>query len=40
MSSCEEARFHLESCALHRIDGDGDGTPCEDLCGSNDPLDD
>jgi endonuclease YncB( thermonuclease family) len=32
MSSCEEARFHLESCALRRIDGDGDGVPCETLC--------
>jgi hypothetical protein len=32
MSSCEEARFHLESCALRRIDGDRDGVPCETLC--------
>ena len=32
MASCAEARFHLESCGLTRLDGDGDGTPCESLC--------
>lgn len=32
MSSCEEARYYLEHCGLTRLDGDGDGTPCESLC--------
>jgi endonuclease YncB( thermonuclease family) len=32
MTSCEEARFYLVSCALTRLDGDGDGVPCEALC--------
>ena len=32
MSSCEEARFYLEECGLSRLDGDGDGIPCESLC--------
>ncbi len=34
MSSCDEARFHLAQCGLRRLDGDGDGVPCEALCGS------
>ncbi|MDJ0846813.1 MAG: thermonuclease family protein [Myxococcota bacterium] len=34
MASCEEARFHLETCGLSRLDGDGDGVPCEKLCRS------
>lgn len=34
MRSCEEARFHLERCAVSTIDGDGDGEPCEALCRS------
>jgi endonuclease YncB( thermonuclease family) len=32
MTSCEEARFYLRSCDLRRLDGDGDGVPCETLC--------
>lgn len=32
MSSCEEARFFLTRCGLARLDGDGDGVPCESLC--------
>jgi endonuclease YncB( thermonuclease family) len=32
MSSCEEARFYLESCGLSRLDPDHDGVPCESLC--------
>lgn len=32
MHSCAEARFHLQQCGLERLDGDGDGTPCESLC--------
>jgi len=32
MSSCAEARFYLEQCGLTRLDRDGDGVACEDLC--------
>ncbi len=32
MSSCEEARFHLQRCSLPRLDNDRDGVPCESLC--------
>lgn len=32
MTSCAEARFYLNSCGLTRLDGDGDGIPCESLC--------
>ncbi len=32
MTSCEEARHHLTVCGLGRLDGDGDGVPCESLC--------
>jgi endonuclease YncB( thermonuclease family) len=32
MSSCAEARFYLRSCGLARLDGDGDGIPCEAIC--------
>lgn len=37
MTSCAEARFHLESCGLTGIDGDGDGVPCESLCRDDPP---
>ena len=33
MASCAEARFFLETCRLRPLDGDGDGVPCESLCG-------
>lgn len=33
MDSCEEATFYLEQCGLNKLDGDGDGTPCESVCG-------
>jgi endonuclease YncB( thermonuclease family) len=33
LRSCAEARFQLEHCKLTRLDGDGDGIPCETLCG-------
>ncbi|TFW71497.1 nuclease [Methylotenera oryzisoli] len=33
MVSCEEARFYLKQCGLHKLDKDGDGVPCEVLCG-------
>lgn len=32
MSSCEEAYFYLKQCGLGRLDGDGEGVPCESLC--------
>jgi Excalibur calcium-binding domain/Staphylococcal nuclease homologue len=32
MINCGEARFYLNSCGLTRLDGDGDGVPCEMLC--------
>ncbi len=35
MRSCEEARFYLNSCGLHRLDADSDGIPCESICGGN-----
>ena len=36
MKSCAEAKFYLKTCRGVKIDGDGDGIPCEDqLCGSN-----
>jgi len=33
MRSCEEAFFFLRVCGVTRLDGDGDGVPCETLCG-------
>jgi len=32
MSGCAEARFQLRTCRNPRIDGDGDGIPCEAIC--------
>ena len=32
MTDCAEARFFLNECGLTRLDGDGDGIPCEALC--------
>ncbi len=33
MTSCEEATFYLNNCPNVKIDGDGDGIPCErQLC--------
>ena len=32
MTSCDEAYFYLEECELTRLDGDGDGVPCEAKC--------
>jgi endonuclease YncB( thermonuclease family) len=32
IASCEEAIFQLNRCGATRIDGDGDGVPCEALC--------
>lgn len=35
VSSCKEARFYLEQCGFHRLDRDGDGVPCENVCGKS-----
>lgn len=32
MTSCEEAQFYLNQCSVGRLDGDGDGVPCESIC--------
>ena len=32
MSSCDEARYFLTVCGVKKLDGNGDGTPCEALC--------
>lgn len=32
MDSCEEAYHYLNQCGLGRLDGDGDGVPCESIC--------
>jgi Excalibur calcium-binding domain len=32
MIFCEEAKFYLTQCGLSRLDGDGDGVPCDALC--------
>ncbi|MBL8355675.1 MAG: excalibur calcium-binding domain-containing protein [Delftia acidovorans] len=33
MTSCEEAKFFLRNCPNTKMDGDGDGIPCErQLC--------
>ncbi len=33
MTSCAEATYYLRSCRATRLDGDGDGVPCEKICG-------
>lgn len=33
MTSCEAARYQLRVCGARRLDSDGDGVPCEKLCG-------
>mgnify|MGYP002615906140 CR=1 FL=1 len=32
MSSCAEAKFHLNECGESRLDRDHDGVPCESMC--------
>ena len=33
ISSCHDALYYLEICGMRRLDRDGDGIPCEDVCG-------
>ena len=33
MANCAEAVYHLRTCGQRGLDGDGDGKPCERLCG-------
>lgn len=33
MSSCDEAYYKLQVCGIERLDRDGDGVPCENVCG-------
>lgn len=32
MTTCEEAKYYLTQCGVKRLDGNGDGIPCESLC--------
>lgn len=32
MESCAQAKYYLNQCDRSRLDGDGDGVPCEALC--------
>lgn len=32
MASCKEAMFYLNQCGMGRLDRDGDGKPCENVC--------
>lgn len=32
MTSCDEAKFHLNECGESRLDRDHDGVPCENVC--------
>ena len=33
MISCQEVRYFLNECGVDSLDRDGDGVPCEKLCG-------
>lgn len=33
MQSCEQAKFYLNQCGVSKLDRDGDGIPCENICG-------
>lgn len=33
MVTCDEAHYHLTRCGVRALDPDGDGVPCEALCG-------
>lgn len=38
MNSCEEAYDVLRTCGRTSLDGDGDGIPCEAICGRRGPT--
>ena len=33
MTSCDEAKHYMTQCGLDKLDSDGDGSPCENVCG-------
>ncbi|CAD7288257.1 excalibur calcium-binding domain-containing protein [Campylobacter suis] len=33
MKSCKEAMYYLNNCGMDKFDRDGDGVPCENVCG-------
>ena len=33
MDNCDDAKFHLRECGMHKLDRDHDGVPCESICG-------
>ncbi|MBU0648207.1 excalibur calcium-binding domain-containing protein [Patescibacteria group bacterium] len=33
MVSCQEAQHYYDACGITELDDDGDGTPCENVCG-------
>ncbi|MFZ3481783.1 excalibur calcium-binding domain-containing protein [Sphingomonas sp. 3-13AW] len=35
MADCDDAYHHLQHCGMRRLDRDGDGIPCEKLCGKH-----
>ncbi|MDD3883802.1 MAG: thermonuclease family protein [Gallionella sp.] len=38
MVTCDEAHYHLTRCGVRALDPDGDGLPCEALCGGDASL--
>ena len=35
MNSCDEAKFYFTRCGVSTLDGNGDGIPCQSLCGNH-----
>ena len=33
MTSCKEAMYYFKNCGMSQFDRDGDGIPCENVCG-------
>ena len=33
IATCDEAHYHLSRCGMKALDPDGDGLPCDNLCG-------
>jgi hypothetical protein len=38
MKTCEEAKLYLLACGVKTLDGNGDGIPCESVCGVTQPI--